>query len=59
VHLELASGCSRVDPFTERHERNPKRVEFLEQHDQLSVAPESIEAPHCHAIDYSRRAPAF
>jgi hypothetical protein len=33
VHLQLAGGCRGVDAFAERHERDPERVKFLEQHD--------------------------
>ncbi len=46
VHLELASRCRRVDPFGEADERDPQRLQLLEQGDEvLQAAPKAVEPP--------------
>jgi hypothetical protein len=53
VELELAGGRGAVDPFAQRHERDPEPLEIIEQrHEVAKIAPETVETP---ANDASNR----
>jgi hypothetical protein len=45
VHLQFARRRRRVDPFRETDERDPKRLELIEQRDQVfEIASKPVEA---------------
>src|SRR5262245_59143615 len=46
VHLQLAGGRCCVDALRQADERNPERLQLVEQRNQvLQIATESIEPP--------------
>lgn len=46
MQLELARWRGAVDPFTQRDERDPESLEFIEQrHEVAKVSPESVQTP--------------
>src|SRR5262249_34138350 len=46
VHLQLAGGRRRVDAFGQADERDPERLQIVEQSDQvLETTSETIESP--------------
>ena len=46
MELQLASRRGAVDPFTQRHERDPETLEIIEQRHEVSkIAPKTIQTP--------------